>query len=171
MDYGCAKLTVWEENVRKFEEGKKYKFSDVVVRSYNGVKYLSYSKESTAIEVAGIARSESDSELNSCEILGVGNYEHYHICLRCKAKFDFTTTELGNCRKCNLLQKVKHCKTHLSSKLLAKCDDDIYTLNASGQILSQIAGVEESMVTKEALLKVQPFCLTYKNNVVTSVTT
>ena len=41
---GVAKIVLWQNDVGKLTEGKSYSFTNVVVRSYQGTKYLSMPK-------------------------------------------------------------------------------------------------------------------------------
>lgn len=76
-----VKLTLWEQDIGKVVEGCSYLFTDVLVRSYNGEKYL----KGALIEVQQLQASvEQDSSLDNCLVIGVDNFNVYRVCLSCK---------------------------------------------------------------------------------------
>lgn len=165
---GVAKLTLWEEDVGKLEEGVSYKLTDIVVRSYNGTKYLSFSKGALATAI-GEGEGVEDSRMNNCEIIGVISLNIYRGCLTCKQKILSTTEKFGRCTKCNMKQRLDHCKVYMSAKILLWNGELRKTLNASGKMITEIAEVDKDEVTEEALLLARPFSVTYKNSSIISI--
>ena len=48
----CVKCTLWESDIGILEKGKSYNFQNVMVRSYEGTKYISIPKEDASVQVA-----------------------------------------------------------------------------------------------------------------------
>ena len=61
-DATCAAwITLWEDDVGSLADQKTYEFTDVVVRSYQGTKYLSKPKEgATVTEIADMSEVAED---------------------------------------------------------------------------------------------------------------
>ncbi len=118
----AARLTLWEKEIGTVKVGKSYQFNSVVVRGYQGEKYLSKAKEAVSIveiddigEVAEDDLPEVDT-LSGAEVAGVITFNLYAACLRCKSKVKPTTGKLGKCTKCGMQQCIEQCKEQLNAK-------------------------------------------------------
>lgn len=47
---GTARVTIWEEEIGKMEEGDSVKMTGMMVREFQGKKYLSTSKEKSKLQ-------------------------------------------------------------------------------------------------------------------------
>ena len=125
---GTAHVTIWEKEIGTMEEGKSYRLSGMVVREYGGMKFLSISKDNSAIEEIddiGVVKedanqsSKSDSaHFKNARIVGVLNLESYHVCMKCKGKVVLDDDD-GKCIKCKMVQCIDGCKNHLIAHLTA----------------------------------------------------
>ena len=172
----CGKLTVWEKDVGCVTEGSSYRFSNVVIRSYQLQKFLSLPKDGASIvpvedigDVANDDVAEQYTTINSAEVVGVMSLASYAACLQCKAKVEPTKPNLGCCTKCGMQQIVSRCKTQLNVKVILSSGDSYVTLNVFGTDVGDIAGLAMEDVTEESLLSAPAFNVTYENNVVTSI--
>ena len=102
-------------------------------------------KEGCEIVCIGVTVTDDEVLQNDCEeltdakIIGVANLEQYRSCLRCKAP---TSKGLGRCSKeeCKMLQKYDKRTT---AKLLFQSESTILSLYAHGQMLRDIAAVDD----------------------------
>ena len=166
-----AKVTLWEDNVGAFDEGRSYILKNFVVRVYQSTKYLSMRGDATEIVpiedigVVAAASNINDEEevtVHNVVILGVPHLDTHKACSQCKARVEPLTPPLGRCSKpeCKMLQRFDLCIDHTTAKLLRMHETDgqnkIIKVHAFGEHLGQIVGDEES-VTPEALLKAPQF--------------
>lgn len=162
-----ARVTLWEDNVGAFNEGRSYILKNFVVRVYQSTKYLSMGGDATEIvpiEDIGMVAAASDINdeeevtLHNVVIVGVPHLDTHKACLQCKARVEPLTPPLGRCSKpeCKMLQRFDLCINHTTAKLLLMHETDgqnkIIQVHAFGEHLGQIVGDEES-VTPEALVK------------------
>ena len=173
---GTVKLTLWEADIGKVTEDTTYRFSSMMVRSYQGCKYLSMPKQGGSItqcdddigEVADDDHDQVDITIHAAEVAAVISLESYAACIACKSKVKELTDKLGSCTKCDTMQCLPKCTQQLSAKLVIAHSTvtEFLTLLAFGTNVSDIA--RNANVTAELLLEAPPFTLTY-NNVITSV--
>jgi len=158
-------LMLWEADVRQMAEGKSYRLSNVVARSCQGSNYLSMPKEGASLaELPDIGDVAEDDVGELCttivdaEVAGIISLGLYSACIACRSKVTAITNKLGQCMKCNMLQK---CKKQLSAKLLIwhRSVSQFLTLQAFGTNVSDIAQSKD--VTAELLLEAPPFIYSY----------
>ena len=154
--------------------GNSYRLTNIIVRSYQQVKYLSMPKEGATIvqiedigKVADADTAENYITITTAEVVGVQRLDMYSACLACKAKVSPTSEILGSCSKCDMVQRIDRCKKQLSAKLIIADGAEYITLNAFGSNVMDIA--QQEVVTIEGLLAASPFSVTYDNNVITSI--
>ena len=114
-------------------------------------------------------------ELKKAQIIAVPQLAKYRSCLRCNARVEPSTTEVGQCSRleCKMLQKLEHCSEQISTKLLVVADSKIESLSEFGKIVQQLANVtSDAEVTEEALLNcAQLSSVKYNDrNVIVSIT-
>ena len=105
-------------------------------------------KEGCEIVCIGVTVTDDEVLQNDCEeltdakIIGVANLEQYRSRLRCKAP---TSKGLGRCSKeeCKMLQKYDKRTTYISAKLLFQSESTVLSLYAHGQMLCDIAAVDD----------------------------
>jgi len=164
-DWTCSKVDAVEADVRQMAEGKSYRLSSVVARSCQGSNYLSMPKEGASLaelpdigDVAEVDVGELCTTIVDAEVAGIISLGLYSACIACRSKVTATTNKLGQCMKCNMLQK---CKKQLSANLLIwHCSaSQFLTLQAFGTNVSDIAQSKD--VTAELLLEAPPFIYPY----------
>lgn len=172
--HGSVRLTVWEDDVGKFQENLSYNFHNFVVHTYMQERYISLPKDgATFKEISDIGEVHQDKPADSSftvhdgEIVGILSFTNYPICLSCKKKVLSTTHDLGRCSNCNSLQLLNKCKIQMSAKLIISSGDTYLTLLCFGSNLTDI--IQQETVTKEAFLTAPPFTLTYDNNIITGI--
>ncbi|MDD9818754.1 MAG: hypothetical protein OXU61_11575 [Gammaproteobacteria bacterium] len=92
-------------------------------------------------------------------IIGVSHLGTHKICLRCNARVELSTSTLGRCTKleCAMLQRYDTCADQLSAKMLFMAGAIIYSLNACGKVVKDMAGVaDDTEVTEEGLMELPP---------------
>ena len=174
-DSSCAaRLTLWEEDIDRLEEGASYALDNLVVCSFQQSKYLSWPKEGgRMVEIQDIGDVVEDDvaddteTISNAEVVAVLMLENYSECLVCKGKVEAHGSKLGSCTKCTLKQRLDHCKRQMSAKLMFTAADRYVTLNAFGSIVNDIAN--SGSVTVDSLLSAQPVTITYANNIVTAI--
>ena len=151
---------------------KSYQFKNLIIRSYQGVKYLSKAKDASFQSIEDIGKVAEDDlpeneELTDAQVIGVKKLDSYFSCLSCSSKIEPMDDKLGRCLKCNMQQVLHRCKKLLNATLVISSGDSYLTLNAFGSIVNDIA--EKKDVTAEALLSSRSFTLTYDLNVIATV--
>ena len=169
-----ARVTLWENDIGKLTQDVSYKFTNLIVRTYNREKYLSLPKEGATIEeIEDIGNVDEDETCDSSVTVYYGaqvlsaSLDNYCVCLSCKKKIKPTTEHLGRCTSCSALQRLDKCATQMSAKLVLSSGTDYLTLLCFGSNLNDIVQVKP--VTESNLLEAPPFTLTYDNNVITGV--
>ena len=109
-------------------------------------------------------------EVIDAEIVGVAYLEQYRSCLRCKARVEPASGGLGRCSKdeCKMLQKYDRCTSYISAKLLFQSESIVSSLYAHGQMVRDIAAVDDlEEISEEILLQapieIQPAMYNYRN--------
>ncbi len=125
-----AKLTVWEEHVHKLEFGKTYNLREIMVREFNGTKYILTSIEGSLIEEVadiGITNNADDTlqinkTVENVSVVAVIYLENQKKCLKCSSKLPVQETDLEvvKCSKCSIWQLYSACESSVSSKLMIK---------------------------------------------------
>ena len=95
-------ILAWEADVGSTTEGTSHRFNNIVVRSYQDVKYISLPKDGVNMveiedigDVAEDNLSEYSITVHSAEVISVLTLESYAACLVCKAKVGPTTGKPG----------------------------------------------------------------------------
>ena len=90
----CYKIVTWEENVGLLVVGESYKLSALVVRTFNGKKYLSVLTEgflATKINDIGVVEEVAEEQatvkkITGVFIVGVQSFETFDGCYSCSGK-------------------------------------------------------------------------------------
>ena len=165
-----CKLVLWEEHINCFEEGVSYKLSGLIVRTYNGKKYLSIPKDSSfdfeviddvgATEEKGV---EEEGKMKGVVVIGV---KYFDACYSCKGKV-VLSGGVGECGRCGMMQRAEKCKTAITVKMNIEADGYVKCVSAFSPIVEQIC---EGDVSKRALLSCQDFDVVInEKNVIISV--
>ena len=96
-------------------------------------------------------------------------------CLNCNSKvvvgIDSTYPEIGECTKCLMMQNTESCETLLTTHILVKSSEmpSPISLTATGDMVHKLCFNEDTKITKVALLTCPPFSLTYKDDMIRSI--
>ena len=168
-----ARLTLWQEDIDKLEEEHSYSIKDLLVRSYDGKKYLTPPKTGAKITAVD---DDANSELESAEVLVVSYIAASKCCISCKAKVDNIDDHIGSCTKCSTTQRLDKCGKQLSAKLIIGNEDKTYSLHAFLPMIQKI--IEDMTITDDLntdqltvlLLSAKPFIAKYTpNNIISAV--
>ena len=163
---GTGKLTVWEKNTGQLKTGMCYNLSGVMVRQYEGRKFLSVPKEGAEInpiDDIGDIKEENPEDiccLKDAVVVGVMGLDTFRSCLMCKGKVKVSSPESGNvakCEKCSMILRLDRCQTQMVAKVIVESEEVTKTLSIFSPILQEIC--EGSDVTKEALVSARSFDL------------
>ena len=125
---GTVNLSVWEDNVNKLEVGKTYKFSSVYVRSYQGVKSITLSRQSTYETIEGgniITVDEIETEeLQQAQIIGSQHFMIHVSCVNCSGKLLIDgNSSSAHCSNCKILQLTKGRHFEVAANILVQSKD------------------------------------------------
>lgn len=135
------------------------------MREYGSKFFVSMAKEGCEIvHVEDIGETAPDEEvleddyeeLTDAEVVGVVYLEEYRSCLRCKARVEAAGGGFGRCSKeeCKMLQKYDKCTCHISTKLVFESKSTVMSLYAHGQMVCEIAAVDNlGEISEEVLLQ------------------
>ena len=165
-----CKLVLWGDSL---EEDISYKLSGLIMRTYNGKKYLSIPKDSSFdFEVIGDIgvtvekEVEEEGKMKGAIVIGVKYFDAYNACYSCKGKV-VVSGSVGECGRCGMMQRVEKCKMAVTVKMDIEADGCVKCVSAFSPIVEEIC---EGDVSKAALLSCQAFDVVFnENNVVISV--
>ena len=158
-----------------------------IAKEFNGKRHLStlFSdstiEEISDIDIGYVAEDSSDTDtfthhqLHNVWILGVQYLYELKKCLNCNSKvvvgIDSTYPEIGECTKCRMMQNTESCETLLTTHILVKSSEmpSPMTLTATGDMVHKLCCNEDTKITKMALLTCPPFSLTYKDDMIHSI--
>ncbi len=168
-----SRLTVWEEEIGQLEKGKSYSLTGMLVREFNGKKYLTTAKQNSLIEVEGEdvgdvqeeknAEEGSSGEVDNVKVIGVERVDSYDGCLKCGGRVVKVEEdeEYGECTKCEMLQCREECKKVVSAQLTVKTPGGMkLALCAFDKVLINLAEKPAAEITKMSLMKAKAFAVT-----------
>ena len=163
-------LTLWENDIGQLEEKKTYKFYNMMVRTFQGKKYISKPWGAMIDEVPNLTTTvredpqqlQNTKVLQKVEVIAIPKLQIYPICIGCKSKVlqRATDVKFGICERCQMLQKIDKCATEKSATIIIQSDDVTLTLQAFGSVLETITS---GPITQEALLTATPFTVSYND--------
>lgn len=181
---GTGRLTVWEVDIGKMEEGKCYRLNGVMVREFRKKKFLSTAKENCKIEMIDDIGVVDDLESgdegnveeglkhNNVRVAGVETLTNYSGCMKCKSKVvcDADEPELGTCGKCGTMQCMADCTSEVTAHLIIRSGSGKLSLRAFGKVVEDIAEQREAALTKVSLLKARKFDMEIRDGIIRAVT-
>ena len=179
---GTIKLTLWGNEIGKFETDASYQLQHMSIRTYNGSKYLNFPKEGGSStktddigDVAEISDSNQDTsnDLHNATISGVSRLFKYKSCIKCSSKAEVTSAKFARCKNasCKMLQKLDIANETFSAILvITSPNNQDKEVHAFEKELRKIADIQTDEVGEEILLESLPFsCSTNLNGVITSI--
>ena len=178
-----CRIVLWEENVGKLSKGASIKLLNVIVKQYDGVRYLSLLQGNSKLEQSpDLDISDgSDEELQNPqpaigsitgEIIAVQSISNYLSCVSCSGGTVQTlTSTIGKCSKCDAIIKLSRCNQSNSARIVVS---DQNNLNYYFTIYSDQLKVlldDEQDCTQENLLMTHIHTFNYytKTNIVKEV--
>ena len=109
----------------KFQSRAIYSLKKVMVRSFNGQKYLTINKQTEVTDSDKTINREDEKSLDShtnkvqCPVEGVESVQKFLSCSKCQASVPSTSEKrFVQCNTCNLAQLKTKCKTRTFVKVL-----------------------------------------------------
>ena len=98
------RLTLWQEDIDKLQDGNSYLLQNMIVKSFNGSKYLNTPKSgllSTLHEDLGdvVLPPDSSSHIDrveDAEVVGVSDIIYKKICFKCHGTVDELKDTIAN---------------------------------------------------------------------------
>lgn len=130
---GAARLTLWQQDLNIFDIGGSYSLKNLIVREFNGLKYLSPEKSGWTfvkcpdigdVHVGDFGIDDHEAEVREiidAQVVGVYELAIKFACINCTACFNVLNADnlkLGKCTKCKLTQRLDRCSKSLSVKLV-----------------------------------------------------
>ena len=122
-------LSVWDDNMNKFEVLQVYKFKNLYTRSYMGIKSLTFSRrseyevrsnDSTLIEIQDIEFHDETDILQNALIIGVIKFHLYLPCLNCNSKLLYSDTNTLRYSSCSMLQLIQGREYYVSADIVVE---------------------------------------------------
>ena len=175
-----ARVTLWQQDIGRFQEQKSYKLHNVIVREYNGIKYISLKSGSTIIpmeDIKGVVEEiDTEDEVTNVLIAAIPRLSMGKFCVSCKTGMvESQTDKIGTCTRCEAVQRLDKCNTNISATLLIDDDGTQFSLQANWPIIqtitkNQVDTNSTPEEVKEHLLLADPFTAMFtSNNNITSV--
>ena len=141
-----------------------------MVRTYQGSKYLSVSKDEiniTCINDIGEVQLPTsvctDTKLSECSVLGVKSLDTFHACYSCSGKVLRTSDQLGECTRCSTAQIIGKCNLRYTGRLDIQSQGIIKTVTVFSPIINEMCS---GIVSKENLLMCEQFTITLSQSLV-----
>ena len=162
-----------KDNVNLVGKGISYKLSGLIVRIYQGKKYLSIPKDDFHFDIIGDIGEvkkdvvEEEREVKGGVIVGVKYFESYMSCYSCKGKVVESERGFGECGRCGMMQSLKRCKVMSTAKVDVEGDGTVFGVTMFSPVVEEVC---EGEASKVGLLSARPFTFLVKNkNVVSCV--
>ena len=134
---GTVRITLWQDDIGKLDVEQSYHIQNLLVRSYDGSKYLTPPKSGSTItpkdDIGAVEEPEDEedkNELVDADVIAVPYIAANKICVSCKGKVDSLNEHIGRCTKCSTLQRLDKCSQQLSAKLIVGIQDRSLHLHA-----------------------------------------
>ena len=183
---GCSTIgiTAWEENTNKLEEFKSYKFENLYTRSYQGVKTLTLSRNSSYSiindEIQAQDPTHGDMEhMVDARIVGVQNFCIYLPCLNCNSNLPLSThfntaVRSLRCTSCSVLQSIDEREYEVSTNIIASNGTTKKNLRMCTELILKVLDIKDGKLhddMEESLLKTPTLDISYteRNNYVKDI--
>ena len=181
---GTFKLVLWEGNVDQVKCGMSYEFTNLMVKEFDGMKYLTFSDETTVTETGNIEVPESvvdvQSDVDSAstenenivgEVIAVVSSEKKTMCVSCNGEVNRLNERVGKCIRCGSLLKLTRCSQKVYVKFIVENEvGDTVTLCAYDELVQEmmlcVSGAEFSLEESLLSLPVIKYTFTKKHTVI-----
>ena len=178
---------MWNNLIPQIQENKVYKFTNLSVRFWNGVRKLTTTTNSVVLEtpnplLEGLEVEDTSSPYQETTLLlsrieSIESVEKYKICGHCAKRIIQVQGLLVNCDHCHRKLRASSCPTKLSASIVAKNESTKLYLSVRDHVLQQLLGpydpddIDTNHI-EEKLLFLEKIAITYTDgNKVTSITT
>ena len=169
-----CRCVVWEKNIGTFDVNSCYKLTDVMVKSFNGTKYLSLLEKSPVAKVEDIGEVVQNADSSKIkikgEIVGVMSCDTYSSCINCRGKLTEISSIIAQCTKCATSVKITRCSKMTTARLIIK--DTVgqeHKVSAFNVIQSIVNNVAEGTDIIEKLLSAPVMNFVISLGILTSV--
>lgn len=161
---GSTRMVMWGSDVERLEAEKCFRVSGLIVKVYQGAKYLSLSDEATVEQIGDLGEvadvpDEGDTSNDGIEgeIVGVASVNEFTSCLSCKAKVNAVGESIGQCTKCGLKVKLSKCELRISARVVFEAvSGGQQNLTIFGKELEAIKEKGSGSSLEEQLLSLPP---------------
>ena len=180
---GRAKISLWQDSIGQVDLNKSYKFSNLIVKTFNEENTLFTPKTGLIIDsiediedaLPLLDSIKKTKHLENAQVVAVTNFSSGYVCLNCTTSKLVSMEEdpkLGKCPNCLSIVLTSSCTFQVTALLHVLADGFRFQLLSSGANLSAIAGKELKEITQLALLQAPSFNATYSsiNMTITNVT-
>ena len=171
---GSCTIILWEDNIDLLVKGVCYKLSGMIVRNYQGKKYLSVPRDNFCLEIiedigeVEEEEIEEEREIKGGTVVWVKYFDSYMSCYSCKGKITSSESGFGEYGRCGMMQTVKKCQVMSTAKVDIEADDVVYGVTMFSPVVEEIC--EGGEASKVGLLSARPFNFTVNNkNIVSSI--
>ena len=165
---GSCTIILWEDMLVK---GVSYKLSGMIVRVYQGEKYLSVPKDDFGVEILDDIGEvlekivEEEREIKGGIVVGVKYLDSYMSCYSCKEKVANSETGFGKCGRCEMMQTMKKCKVMSTVQVDIEADGAVHGVTMFSPVVEEIC---EGEASKVGLLSIRPFKFMVNNKIIVS---
>lgn len=184
---GQITLDVWNNLIPQIQENKVYKFTNLSVRFWNGVRKLTTTTNSVVLEtpnplLEGLEVEDTSSPYQETTLLlsrieSIESVEKYKICGHCAKRIIQVQGLLVNCDHCHHKLRASSCPTKLSASIVVKNESTKLYLSVRDHVLQQLLGpydpddIDTNHIEEKPLF-LEKIAITYTDgNKVTSITT
>ena len=131
--------------------------SGLLIRTYNGNKYLSVPRdgfEVSNIDDIGVVEdipteTKSEQKFTRVSIMGVRSLEKFDGCYSCSGKVlpQPESSTLGKCTRCGTIQRLDRCQALASARLDLDCGAETKTVVAFSDVLQKICCGDVNLLT------------------------
>ena len=149
------RIVLWESDIDTFQSRATYRLNKVMVRSFNGQKYLTINKQTEVTKSdKTIDRDDEkllDSHINKvlCPAEGVESIQKFLSCSKCQASVPPSSeNKFVQCSTCNLAQLKTKCKTRTFAKVLFQKNISLSVFDDKLQQLHTLYQQQEDNLSK-----------------------
>ena len=128
-----CRIVLWQDDIGKLIKGNSYKLSNVLVRQYEGNKYISVNEGAAIHQIQDIELiSDYDEDdllslplkmIAEGEISAILSVTDYLACVSCNGHVNAVNETIGKCTKCDATLKLSKCSSNKSARFIISSDD------------------------------------------------
>ena len=154
---GTMRLVLWESDITRVISKSVYNISKIVVREFDGAKYLTLNKQSV-IEPADNSIERVDTEADGlphsqkvhCPAEGVLSVQRFLSCKKCQTKLvPNPTKNLMKCTECGMAQLKSKCVQRLMANVMFGKADSTVSLLLFDDKLKQLHDIYKRQTNTE----------------------